>query len=232
MKKSHSNQLGSVQTISTILTSPAPLWRSSLICKSLCGTPPLSSQPGSLVQLNSSALPHPIKTSVGTRLLPVTETVGNKHTPPPYQKKTQNTKAGRISVEYSQLNFFDVANSVGKTLIRRMDSVLARILNSQLKGSEFDNEPHKPLLRSKYLGHACNFLPESESFWSPLVPTVKGSLLFGAFSFAPSPRSTLGVLIDKVFSLSYSTGEKALEKARSRRQHHEHLNQNSVLLGK
>ena len=120
------------------------------------------------------------------------------------------------SKRYSQWNCFDVANSVGKTLIRRIDTVLARIFNSQLKGSEFDNEPHKPLLRSKYLGHICDFLPESESFWSPLVPTVKGSLLFGAFSFTPSPRSTLGVLIDNVFSLSYKTGEQALVP-RSRR---------------
>lgn len=48
-----------------------------------------------------------------------------------------------------------------------------------------------------------NHLPESESFWSPFAPVVKGSFLLGAFSFislTPSLRSSLGVLFDNTLS--------------------------------
>lgn len=50
----------------------------------------------------------------------------------------------------------------------------------------------------------CNILlPESESFWSPFAPAVKGSFLLGAFSFislTPSLRSNLGVLFVNTLS--------------------------------
>lgn len=51
--------------------------------------------------------------------------------------------------------------------------------------------------------HSSVLLPESESFWSPLAPAVKGSFLLGAFSFislTPSLRSNLGVLFDNTLS--------------------------------
>lgn len=57
--------------------------------------------------------------------------------------------------------------------------------------------------------HRNILLPESESFWSPLAPAVKGSFLLGAFSFislTPSLRSNLGVLFDNTLSCE---GDKA-----------------------
>lgn len=56
-------------------------------------------------------------------------------------------------------------------------------------------------------------LPESESFWSPLAPTVKGSFRLGAFSFMslmPSLRSNLGVLFDEPLSLSWGHKTKKI----------------------
>lgn len=49
-------------------------------------------------------------------------------------------------------------------------------------------------------------VPVSESFCSPLAPTVKGSFLLGArslTSFPPSLRSSFGVLVRETLSLSW-----------------------------
>lgn len=52
----------------------------------------------------------------------------------------------------------------------------------------------------------ARMVPVSESFCSPLAPTVKGSFLLGArslTSFPPSLRSSFGVLVRETLSLSW-----------------------------
>lgn len=79
------------------------------------------------------------------------------------------------------------------------------LLKKNNNSSSHTNTHTLPVTHSSVLRAGPAPLPESESFWSPLAPTVKGSFLLGAFSFislTPSLWSNLGVLFDEPLSLS------------------------------